>query len=169
MATIKGQHLRLRIGDDSVASALSCTLHCAAQVQDSSTKDSDDGWVENEVVGLNWDVSTDQLVCEEDPTGGVAWSTSEFMGAMEDKDVLDVTLETTDTSDHNRSSDVKILTGKAVITDFQITAQNRQNSTASIQLTGVSDLHFVEDEDEQSENIHDADEHPGNAELSSEP
>ena len=149
MATIKGQHLRLRVGIDSVASALSCTLHCAAQVQDSSTKDTDDGWVENEVVGLNWDVSTDQLVCEEDPTGGAAWSTSDFMGAMKDKDVLDVTLETTDTSDHNRGADVQILTGKAVITDFQITAQNRQNSTATIQLTGVSDLHFVEEEEEE--------------------
>ena len=70
MATIKGQHLRLRIGDDSVASALSCTLHCAAQVQDSSTKDSENDWVENEIVGAQWDVSADALVTDGIIDGG---------------------------------------------------------------------------------------------------
>lgn len=149
MATIKGQRLRLLLDDGLVASALSCTLHCAAQVQDSSTKDTDGDWTENEVVGLNWDVSTDQLVCEEDPLDGNAWSTTDFANIIESKTVIQVTLETT-SGDNNRDEDTKILQGNAVISDFQITSQNRQNATATIQLIGVSDLHFVEEEEQES-------------------
>lgn len=74
--TIKGQNLRLFVGDSVVAASTSCTLHTAAQVEDSSTKDSDGDWTENEVVGLSWDVSVDALVTDGYLLGGVVKCTT---------------------------------------------------------------------------------------------
>ena len=142
MATIKGQNLRLRLGIDCVAAATQCTLHCAMQTSDSSTKDTEDGWQRNEIVGMSWDCSTDQLVAVEDQAGGEGWVLSDLETAMEDKEILDVSLEITG-STHNRGKVRSLLKGKAVINDLNVTAQNRQNAVASIKLIGVGDLQLV--------------------------
>lgn len=64
MTTIKGQHLRLFINDRCVAAAQTCTVHLAAQLESSSSKDSTGDWEEQEVTGLSWDASTDALVID---------------------------------------------------------------------------------------------------------
>ena len=142
MATIKGQNLRLRLGIDCVAAATQCTLHCAMQTSESSTKDTEDGWQRNEIVGMSWDCSTDQLVAVEDPAGGEGWVLSDLETAMEDKEILDVSLEMTGGT-NNRGKVRSLLKGKAVINDINVTAQNHQNAVASIKLIGVGDLQFV--------------------------
>ena len=142
MATIKGQNLRLRLGIDCVAAATQCTLHCAMQTSESSTKDTEDGWQRNEIVGMSWDCSTDQLVAVEDPAGGEGWVLSDLETAMDDKEILDVSLEMTGGT-NNRGKVRSLLKGKAVINDINVTAQNRQNAVASIKLIGVGELQFV--------------------------
>lgn len=64
MATIKGQNLRVFIGTPPkcVAASTSCTVHLAADLQDSSTKDSTGDWQQQQVVGFNWDMSVDALI-----------------------------------------------------------------------------------------------------------
>ena len=47
-----------------IAAAKSCELHIAAEMSDMSTKDSDSGFTENVVTGLNWDISVDALVTD---------------------------------------------------------------------------------------------------------
>ena len=59
------------LGDDieelqCVAASTSCTLHCALQVQEDTTKDTVDDWIEQEPVGLNWDVQVEALVISDD-------------------------------------------------------------------------------------------------------
>ena len=142
MATIKGQNLRLRLGIDCVAAATQCTLHCAMQTSESSTKDTEDGWQRNEIVGMSWDCSTDQLVAVEDPAGGEGWVLSDLETAMENKEILDVSLEMTGGT-NNRGKVRSLLKGKAVINDINVTAQNRQNAVASIKLIGVGELQLV--------------------------
>ena len=142
MATIKGQNLRLRLGIDCVAAATQCTLHCAMETSDSSTKDTEDEWQKTEIVGMSWDCSTDQLVAVEDPAGGEGWVLSDLEGAMENKEILDVSLEMTG-STNNRGKVRSLLKGKAVINDVNVTAQNRQNAVASIKLIGVGELQLV--------------------------
>lgn len=142
MATIKGQNLRLRLGIDCVAAATQCTLHCAMQTSESSTKDTEDGWQRNEIVGMSWDCSTDQLVAVEDPAGGEGWVLSDLETAMDDKEILDVSLEMTGGT-NNRGKVRSLLKGKAVINDINVTAQNRQNAVASIKLIGVGELQLV--------------------------
>ena len=53
MATIKGENLRVMVGDDidhlqCIAAATNCTLHCALQVQEDTTKDTVGDWIEQE-------------------------------------------------------------------------------------------------------------------------
>ncbi len=67
MAIIKGQNLRILLGTSAsnlkcVATAQSCVLHVAAQVGETSSKDSPSEWVEQEVTAINWDVQVDALI-----------------------------------------------------------------------------------------------------------
>lgn len=62
MATIKGQNLRIALNGKCISASQSCTLHVQMTAQDKSTKDSENDWVENEIVGAQWDVSADALV-----------------------------------------------------------------------------------------------------------
>jgi hypothetical protein len=112
------------------------------QTSDSSTKDTEDGWQRNEIVGMSWDCSTDQLVAVEDPEGVGGWVLSELEDAMEDKVIFDVSLEMTGGTS-NREKVRSLLKGKAIINDINATAQNRQNAVASIKLIGVGELQLV--------------------------
>lgn len=232
MATIKGQNLRLLVDDKCVAKALTCTVHIAMQVQESSTKDDTGDWSTNEVVGISWDASCEAevtnnteivsaTVATEYSDGGECFRTespihlsagdvlnvivtlgpgsqapaaafivNEDMeklksinnfttyAAEADMDVyitsnkprlqrpdiieyfvesdndavttnalhvgqlVDVSFAYT-TGVMNRVVNEPLLHGKAFITDLSINAVNRQNSTASIQLTGHGELEFV--------------------------
>lgn len=62
MAILKGQNLRILINGKCVGASTSCTVHLAAQTEDSSTKDSTGMWSETTVTGLSWDASADALV-----------------------------------------------------------------------------------------------------------
>lgn len=62
MATIKGQNLRVFVGNKVVAASTSLTLHVAMQTESMSTKDTDSDWEETFPVGLNWDAQVDALV-----------------------------------------------------------------------------------------------------------
>lgn len=62
MATVKGQNLRVFVGNKVVAASTNLTLHVAMQTESISTKDTDSDWEEVLPVGLNWDVQVDALV-----------------------------------------------------------------------------------------------------------
>ena len=152
MATIKGQNLRILISDTvsgtkkCVAASTSCTCHLAAQVEDSSTKDSENAWAENEVVGFNWDISVDALVTL-DPD-------SEDTDARRVDDLVVgntyfVTFAQTqgEAGEMNRDavSNALQLTGKAILSDLSIIAANRQNSTFTASFTGTGELEQYDD------------------------
>lgn len=61
MAVIKGQNLRIKLGQKYVAFATNATVHIGASLEESSTKDSTNGWQQQEVTGMNWDISVDAL------------------------------------------------------------------------------------------------------------
>lgn len=234
MATIKGQNLRLLVDDKCVAKALTCTVHIAMQVQESSTKDDTADWSTNEVVGMSWDASCEAevtnnmeivtaTVATEYSDGGECFRTESPIhlnagdvlnvivtrgpgsqataaafivdedmnklkalnvgvfttyaaeadmdvyitsnkSVLQAPDIIEYFVEsdydavTTNTLHVGQLVDVSfayttgvmnrvvnepILHGKAFITDLSINAVNRQNSTASIQLTGHGELEFV--------------------------
>ena len=136
MATVKGQNLRIFLGNgDSVpiAAALQCDLQIQLNVQERSTKDDEGGWVRNQAVSLSWNVKVNGAVTA-DPDRNDAASLMSRIGQT-----VYVRLALASGNQNSVMGDV-ILSGYAIMNDVQITAQNRQRGTYDISLTGCRDL-----------------------------
>ena len=135
------------VGDDTehlqcIAASTSCTLHCALQMQEDTTKDTVDDWLEQEPVGLNWDVQVESLIISDDD--------EEYRPSAKNIDQLQVgrvyLLRFTRTAgaagEQNRDAvaDAMQFTGYAILSDLQITSQNAEIATARAQFTGTGEL-----------------------------
>ena len=140
MATIKGQNLRVMVGGKCIAMATSCTFHVSAQLEDSSTKDSTGDWQEQEVMGLSWDAQTESLVTLTD-NGTNGELPQDLLSLIINKTLVTLSFDQT-AGTNNRVGQNSVIkkTGQAYITDVNITAANRQNSTCSVQFTGTGPL-----------------------------
>jgi hypothetical protein len=140
MATIKGQNLRVMVGGKCIAMATSCQFHVSAQLEDSSTKDSVGDFQEQEVTGLSWDAQTDSLVTLED-NGTNGELPQDLLSLMINKTKVTLTFDQT-AGANNRVGQNSVIkkTGQAYVSDINISAQNRQNSTISVQFTGTGPL-----------------------------
>lgn len=140
MDKIKGQNLRIKLGGKYVAMSTSCTLHISANLEESSTKDSTNGWQENEVTGMNWDISVDALyaVGDEDTTGVGGEDALDLILAQQE---VEIEFERTNGAQNRVPVDgAKVYTGKAFVNDISIQAQNRQNTTYTLQATGNGEI-----------------------------
>lgn len=140
MGTIKGQNLRVMVGGKCIAMATSCTFHVSAQLQDSSTKDSVGDFQEQEVTGLSWDAQTESLVTLED-NGSNGELPQDLLSLMINKTKVTLTFDQTAGANNRVGQNAAIKkTGDAYINDISINAQNRQNSTLSVQFSGTGPL-----------------------------
>lgn len=140
MGTIKGQNLRVMVGGKCIAMATSCTFHVSAQLQDSSTKDSVGDFQEQEVTGLSWDAQTESLVTLED-NGSNGELPQDLLSLMINKTKVKLTFDQTAGANNRVGQNSAIKkTGDAYINDVNITAQNRNNSTISVQFSGTGPL-----------------------------
>ena len=140
MATIKGQNLRVMVGGKCIAMATSCQLHISAELQDSSSKDSVGDWQEQEVTGLSWDVQTDSLVTLED-NGTKGELPQDLLSLIINKTKVTLTFDQT-AGANNRVGQNSVIkrSGEAYLSDYNLTAQNRQNSQLTCQFTGTGAL-----------------------------
>ena len=140
MGTIKGQNLRVMVGGKCIAMATSCTFHVSAQLQDSSTKDSVGDFQEQEVTGLSWDAQTESLVTLED-NGSNGELPQDLLSLMINKTKVTLSFDQTAGANNRVGQNAAIKkTGDAYINDISISAQNRQNSTVSVQFSGTGPL-----------------------------
>ena len=140
MGTIKGQNLRVMVGGKCIAMAPSCTFHISAQLEDSSTKDSVGDFQEQEVTGLSWDAQTESLVTLED-NGTNGELPQDILSLMINKTKVTLTFDQTAGANNRTGQNSAIKkTGQAYISDVSISAQNRQNSTCTVQFTGTGAL-----------------------------
>lgn len=130
MAKVKGQNLRLFINNKVVAMATSCSLQIQSVIREVSNKDVEGGWAENRVVALNWSVQSDCVICDESSYGVTVADLENMVGsAMQ----VDLSLAS---GEHNAVRGDMMVTGFAILSDVNLTAQNRQRGTCSIQMTG---------------------------------
>ena len=131
MATIKGQHLRIFLTDEElcVAQSTSCTIHLALEMAEDTTKDTDDDWIQN---GLIFGDNT-----------ATAYTTEELISMLTAGLRVEVAFASA-SGTQNREEGDKMLTGTAILSDIQLTAQVDEVSTYSAKLTGTGDLTFVE-------------------------
>ena len=139
MGVIKGQNLRIKLGTKYVAFATSCTVHVSAQLEESSTKDSTNGWQKQEITGMNWDISVDALYSVDTDASGVnGVDALDLILAQQQIDVEFTQAE----GEKNRvpaTGDIKY-SGKAWVNDVSVNAPNRQNTTYTLQATGDGEL-----------------------------
>lgn len=140
MGIIKGQNLRVMVGGKCIAMATSCQIHIGTQLEDSSTKDSTGDWQEQEVTGLNWDATTDSLVTLED-NGTNGELPQDLMSLIINKTLVTLTFDQT-AGTNNRVGQNSVIkrSGSAYLTDYNLTAPNRQNSTLNCKFTGTGPL-----------------------------
>ncbi len=145
MATIKGQNLRILLHEpDSlarpacIAAATSCTAHIALQVQEDTTKDNENDWIENEPVGVNWEVDVEALVVNEDE--GVAYKAADLVVGM----VYDVwfsrTLGAAGSQNRDTTNSLVNMRGDAILSDLTINAQVGNITTYTAKFTGNGEL-----------------------------
>ena len=128
------------VGGKCIAMATSCQLHLSAELQDSSTKDSVGDFQEQEVVGLSWDAQTDSLVTLED-NGSNGELPQDILSLIINKTKVTLTFDQTAGANNRVGQNSAIKkTGEAYVSDVQITAQNRQNSTMTVQFQGTGAL-----------------------------
>ena len=128
------------VGGKCIAMATSCTFHISAQVESASTKDDTNDFEVNEVTGLSWDASTDSLVTLTD-NGSNGEMPTDLMSLIINKTVVTLTFDTTSGTNNRTAQNSAIKkSGSAYVTDFSVTAQNRQNSTLTVQFTGTGAL-----------------------------
>ena len=143
MATIKGENLRILIGDDEqhlkcVAAAVNCVVHVAAVVEEDMTKDDVDGFVQKEVTGLNWDVQVDALIIDETDAGAV--SADALQPGLEYLVRFSQTAGAAGEKNRDTIANAIQWTGRAILSDLNFTAQNEQVSQATAKFTGSADL-----------------------------
>lgn len=140
MATIKGQNLRVMVGGKCIAMATNCTFHISAQVESASTKDDANDFEVNEVTGLSWDAQTDSLVTLTD-NGVNGELPTDLMSLIINKTKVTLTFDQTAGTNNRTGQNSAIKrSGQAYLTDYSLSAQNRQNSTLSCQFTGTGPL-----------------------------
>ena len=133
MATIKGQNLRIFLNNVVIAAAQQCQLSVNLDVKQISTKDDTDDFASNIALKLSWSVSANGVVTN-DPDRNDADSLMDRIGQT-------VRVELA-TASGNQNSDMgeQLLAGDAIISDVQVQANNEEESTYSVQLTGKKNM-----------------------------
>ena len=140
MGVIKGQNLRVMVGGKCIAMAVSAQIHIGTQLESNATKDSVGDWDEQEVVGLNWDVTTDSLVTLED-NGSNGELPQDLLSLISSKTKVQLTCDQTAGTNNRVGQDSVIKrSGYAYLTDYSLTAANRQNAQLNCKFSGTGPL-----------------------------
>ena len=140
----KGQFVRLFLGIDNtavpsavIAAARQLSLHLSLTMETVTTKDTEGDWQLQEPVGLSYDITTQALVrSDENITSGVS---GQDLASIEQiyQDSMPVRWQIANVSGANqRTKGTVIVSGSCIVSQLQITAQNRQNATYQATLNG---------------------------------
>ena len=148
MSKTRGQYVRLFLSknntstpSDVLASAKQLTIHLSASVENITTKDTDSDWVENEVVAVNYDITTNALV-----RSGQTITSS--VAGLELADLEDIHETGTPvkwrianvSGANNRTIGSIICSGSVVLTQLQINGPNRAVADYNATMQGWGDF-----------------------------
>ena len=139
MATVKGQNLRVLACSTTsnlkcIAAAQSCSLRVDAIAESTGSKDVND-WDTKEITQIDWEVTVEALVTI--GTDGTGTQLQDLECGQK------YTLRLSQTNgQQNRSQVANALqmTGRAILTDLSITAQDGEQSTYTAKFIGDGDL-----------------------------
>jgi predicted secreted protein len=134
MATVKGQNLRIFMDNgngqiEPIAAAQECVLNVRLNVKQINTKDDTDDFARHIALRLSWSVTAKGVVTT-DPDRNDPSTLMDRVGQT-----VHVQLALASGTQNSEQGDV-MLAGDAIIQDVQITAQNEEESTYQVSLTG---------------------------------
>lgn len=142
----QGQKIRLLLKRNSnfecVAAAKQLSFHVALNMEDATTKDTYGDFQLQEPVGLSYDITSSALVKsgEEIPSSAPAALNYNDVSGMALSGVSVSTFDWEIASmqgDNNRNVNAVIVSGKAIITNLTLNANNRQKADYTINLSGA--------------------------------
>lgn len=133
---IKGQNLRIFLGNRVLAMALTCSCEIGTVLKEISNKDVVGGWVENRVVGQNWSVKAQSVVCDDIDYGVTPEELKEMVGTTVQVDFAYASGE------HNAEKGDMLVTGYAILSDVNFTAEKRQRGLVDVTLTGTGRIYI---------------------------
>ena len=143
-AYTKGQFVRLFLGSDNtatpakiVAAAKSLSLHVSMTLEDATTKDTEGDWQVQEPTALSYDISSNALAKSSDNITSTVQG-QDFASIEEIYEAsVPVRFQIANTSGaNNRTKGAIICSGSVVITQLELSAQNRTNASYTTTLTG---------------------------------
>lgn len=133
LTKIKGQNFRVFVGGSAIPEAVSCSVQLHGSMEDSSTKDSEGSFAEEQMVSRSWSVQVDSYDAtlatlralitrfNSDSTVSVGW---------------DQTATTAGSQNRTKSNAPFARSGQAHLSDLNIVANNRQTVNVSCTYTG---------------------------------
>ena len=140
MAAIKGQNLRILIGTSTsnlkcVAAAQSCELRIDAIAESTGSKDDANEWDTKEITQLDWELTCDALV-----TIGTDTTGTQLANLTVGQTYTVRLSQTGSTQNRTQTANTLQMTGKAILTDLQVTSENRKTTTYQAKFIGDGDL-----------------------------
>lgn len=143
-AFTKGQFVRLFLGSDNttspstvIAFAKQMAFHVSVSLENSTTKDTEGNWIEQEPVGLSYDITTNALVRSNDSINSQVQG--QTFASIEDiyEASAPVKFEIANVSGANqRTKGTTLIGGSVVLTQLTLNAPNRQVATYDCQMQG---------------------------------
>ncbi len=140
MATVKGQNLRVLVGSSTsnlkcIAAAQSCTLRVDAVAESTGSKDVANDWDTKEITRIDWEVTVEALV-----TIGTDATGTQLANLTTGQTYTLRLSQTNGSQNRSQVSNALQMTGKAILTDLSVTAQDNQESTFSAKFIGDGEL-----------------------------
>ena len=140
MATVKGQNLRVLVGSSTsnlkcIAAAQSCTLRVDAVAESTGSKDVANDWDTKEITRIDWEVTVEAIV-----TLGTDATGTQLANLTTGQTYTLRLSQTNGTQNRSQVSNALQMTGKAILTDLSVTAQDNQESTFSAKFIGDGEL-----------------------------
>lgn len=140
MATVKGQNLRVLVGSSTlnlkcIAAAQSCTLRVDAVAESTGSKDVANDWDTKEITRIDWEVTVEALV-----TLGTDATGTQLANLTTGQTYTLRLSQTNGSQNRSQVANALQMTGKAILTDLSVTAQDNQESTFSAKFIGDGEL-----------------------------
>ena len=112
------------------AMATSCQVKIGNVLKEISNKDSVGDWTEQAVLGQNWSIQAEAVIDTSITYGYTAADLKALIGSKMHVDFAQAS------GTHNATKGDMLITGFAILSDINFTAENRKRGTCQITLTG---------------------------------
>lgn len=134
LTKLKGQNFRVLVGGAAVTEAVNCSITIQGNMEDGSTKDTDNTWTNESMTSKSWNVSVDNL------DASVASLRALITQFNSDNTVAVGWDHTSGTNNRTAQNAAFARSGQAILNDVSISSANRTNIQVTCQYLGTGAL-----------------------------